>query len=327
MLRALLSYAAFAFIMALTAINPCLADDYPNQIVRLISPFTAGGGNDFTARILAQKLSEEWNKSVIVEDKPGGNGDIGTDYVARSTPDGHTLLLTTNATIVINPQLFKSNVRFDPVKDFAPVSLLARQPFVLVVNPKVPAKTLGELIDYARANPDKLNFGSSGAGGGAHLSGEMLKTFLNIKMTHVPYKGASAALPAVVAGHVDFMFVAILTARPFVENGTLRALAVTSKKRNASMPNVPAVSEYPGLEDFEADLWYGLLAPAKTDPAIIDKIHRATVRALEDPTVKARFEQFGTVLIGSSPSEFAADIKKDIEKWAVVIKAAGMVSQ
>lgn len=328
MVRTLQLRLALTLFSVLIVSNPCSAEDvdYPTQTVRLISSFVAGGGNDFMARVLAQKLSEEWDKSVIVEDRPGGNGDIGTDYVARSAANGNTLLVTTNATIAINPQLFKDSVRFDPVKDFAPVSLLARQPFLLVANPNVPVKTLGELIDYARANPGKLNFGSSGAGGGAHLSGEMLKAFLNIKMTHVPYKGAGDALPALLGGQVDFMFVAILTARPFVESGKLRPLAVSSKGRNSSMPDVPAVSEYPGLEEFEADLWYGLLAPAKTNPAIVDKIYRATAHAFEDPKVKARFEPFGTVLVGSSPSEFSTDIKRDIGKWSTVIKAAGLGS-
>ena len=194
-------------------------------------------------------------------------------------PDGHTLLVTTNATVVINPQLFKDVVQFDPVKDFAPVSLLARQPFVLVVDNNLPVKTLGELVDYARAHPGKLNFGSSGAGGGAHLSGEMMKTFLNLKMTHVPYKGVAPALQDVIAGHIDFMFASIITAKPLVEGKQLRGLAVTSKTRNPTMPDLPAMSEFPGLENFEADLWYGLLAPAKTDPAIVDKLYQATRHA------------------------------------------------
>lgn len=301
--------------------------DYPTQTVRLISAFAAGGGNDFMARELAHKFGEEWKKTVIVEPRTGGNGDIATNYVAHATPDGNTLLVTTNATIVINPQIFKTVVKFDPVKDFAPVSLLARQPFLLVVNPDLPVKTLGDLIEYARAHPGKLNFGSSGAGGGAHLSGEMLKTFLGLKMTHVPYKGVAPALQDVVAGHLDFMFAAILTARPFVESGRLRALAVTSQKRNSSMPDIPAVAEYPGLEKFEADLWYGLLAPAGTDPAIMNKLHQATVHAFADPQVRARFEPFGTVLVGSTPDEFGQVIKVDLAKWAVILKSAGITPE
>jgi tripartite-type tricarboxylate transporter receptor subunit TctC len=325
MWRSLYFCAALTFV----AVTPCLAEDvdYPTKLVRVISSFEAGGGNDAMARTLAQKFSEIWKKNTIVEDRPGGNGNIGTDYVARAPADGHTLLVTTNATIVINPQLFKSVVQYDPVNDFAPISLLAKQPFVLVVHPSVPVKTFAELVDYARAHPDKLNFASSGSGGGAHLSGEMLKTFLHLKMTHVPYKGAAPALTAVVAGQVDFMFVAILTARPYLEGGQLRGLAVTSKTRNASTPDLPAVAEFPGLEGFEADLWYGLLAPAKTDPAIVNQIYLTTRRALDDPIVKDRFESFGTVLVGSSPDEFSKVIKQDLAKWSHVIEASGIDKQ
>jgi tripartite-type tricarboxylate transporter receptor subunit TctC len=321
--------AALALGALFFASEPIAAADvnYPTQTVRLISAFSAGGGNDLTARELAQKFGEEFKKTFIVEDKVGGNGDIATDYVARATPDGQTLLVTTNATVVINPQLFTDVVQFDPVKDLAPISLLARQPFVLVVNNDLPVKTVGELVDYARAHPGKLNFGSSGAGGGAHLSGEMMKTFLNLKMTHVPYKGVAPALQDVIAGHIDFMFASLITAKPLVEGKQLRGLAVTSKTRSPAMPDLPAMAEFPGLENFEADLWYGLLAPAKTDPAVINKLYQATLHAFRDPELKARFDATGTVLVGTSPDEFAGIIKTDIDKWALVIKSAGMRNQ
>jgi tripartite-type tricarboxylate transporter receptor subunit TctC len=321
--------AALALGVLLFAGSAAAAADvsYPTQTVRLISAFSAGGGNDLMARELAQKFNEEFKKTFIVEDRVGGNGDIATDYVARAPADGNALLVTTNATVVINPQLFKDVVQFDPVKDLAPVSLLARQPFVLVVDNNLPVKTVGELIDYARAHPGKLNFGSSGAGGGAHLSGEMLKTLMKLSMTHVPYKGVAPALQDVIAGHIDFMFASIISAKPLVEGKQLRGLAVTSKTRNPAMPDLPAMAEFPGLENFEADLWYGLLAPANTDPAIVNKLYQATLHAFKDPELKARFDATGTVLVGSSPDEFAGIIKTDIDKWALVIKAAGMVGQ
>src|SRR5262245_6360910 len=223
--------AALAIAGALIAAASVRAQsvDYPTRTVRIISPFQAGGGADLTARILAQKFGESWDKPVVVEDKVGGSGIVGTDYVARERPDGHTLLLTTNATIVINPPLFKNIVKYNPVQDFAPISQVATQPFVLVVNPNVPAKSFAELIDLAKAQPGKLNFASSGGGGGAHLSGEMLKTFLGLDMTHVPFKGAAPGLNALVAAQVEFMFVAIATARPFIDSGQLRPLAVTSR--------------------------------------------------------------------------------------------------
>jgi len=322
----LMRLAAAIICASLLCAGTSHADDasYPAQTVRLISAFAAGGGNDFMARALARKFGEEWKSTVIVEPRTGGNGDIATNYVAHATPDGYTLLVTTNATVVINPQLFKNVVKFDPVTDFAPVSLLARQPFLLVVNPKLPIKSLGDLIDFARANPGKLNFGSSGAGGGAHLAGEMLKSFLGLQMTHVPYKGVAPALQDVIAGHLDFMFAAILTSRPFVESGQLRALAVTSKMRNGSMPDVPAVAEYSGLEKFESDLWYGLLAPSGTDPAIVKKLQQSTVRAFADPKIRELFEPSGTLLVGSTPQEFGTVIKDDLAKWAGVFKSAGM---
>jgi tripartite-type tricarboxylate transporter receptor subunit TctC len=322
-------YAALAIGVMLVAGAPVAAAEagYPSQTVRLISAFSAGGGNDLMARELAHKFGEEFRQIVIVEDKTGGNGDIATDYVARAPADGSTLLVTTNATVVINPQLFKDVVKFDPVKDFAPVSLLARQPFVLVVDNNLPVRTVGELIDYARAHPGKLNFGSSGAGGGAHLSGEMLKTLMKLDMTHVPYKGVAPALQDVVAGHIDLMFASILTAKPLVESKQLRGIAVTSKNRNPTMPDLPAMADFPGLENFEADLWYGLLAPANTDPAIVHKLYQATLHAFQDPELKARFDATGTVLVGTSPDEFAKIIKTDIDKWARVIKAADTLSQ
>jgi tripartite-type tricarboxylate transporter receptor subunit TctC len=329
MLKLPLRYAALTFGVMLFAGKSVAGAEvnYPTQTVRLISAFAAGGGNDLMARELARKFGEEFKKIVIVEDKTGGNGDIATDYVARAPSDGNTLLVTTNATVVINPQLFKDVVKFDPVKDLAPVSLLARQPFVLVVDKDLPVKTVGELVDYARAHPGKLNFGSSGAGGGAHLSGEMLKTLLKLNMTHVPYKGVTPALQDVIAGHIDFMFASILAAKPLVESKQLRGLAVTSKTRNPTLPDLPAMAEYPGLENFEADLWYGLLAPAKTDPAIVNKLYQATFHAFQDPELKARFDATGTVLVGTSPDEFADIIKTDIDRWALIIKAAETLNQ
>jgi tripartite-type tricarboxylate transporter receptor subunit TctC len=213
------------------------------------------------------------------------------------------------------------------VKDFAPISLLASQPFVLVLHPSVPAKTVPELIALARARPGTLNYASSGAGGGAHLAGEMLKTYTHIDITHVPYKGSSPALAALTGGQVQFMFVAVLAATPLVEQNRLRAIAVTTARRSPVLPNLPAVSEFPGLENFESDLWYGLLAPAKTPPAIIDRLHAATKAALAKPEVKNRFEPTGTVLVGNTPKEFAQIIRADIARWSKVIATAGVKAE
>lgn len=295
---------------------------YPTKPVRIVSPFAPGGGSDLMARTLAAELTRDLKETFIVDNRTGGNGNIGTDIVARAPSDGYTLLLTTNATIAINPQIFKKVVTYDPVKDFSPISLVASQPFVLVLHPSVPAKTVPELIALAKAKPGTLNYASSGSGGGAHLAGEMLKTFANIDITHVPYKGSNPALAALTGGQVHFMFVAVLAATPLIEQNRLRAIAVSTAKRNPALPNLPAVSEFPGLENFESDLWYGFFAPGKTSPAIIDKLYTSAKAALARPEVKNRFEPSGTVLVGSSPKEFAQTIRNDIVRWGKVITAA-----
>lgn len=323
----LVAVALWAAFLAGSIAEANAGPAYPVETVRIISAFEAGGGNDFMARQLAQKFSELYGKTFIVEDRPGGSGDIATDYVARSKPDGNTLLVTTNATIVINPQMLKRTLRFDPETSFAPVSLLARQPLLLVVNPKLPITTLGELIGYARAHPDRLNFGSSGAGGGAHLAGEMLKARLGLQMQHIPYKGIASALNDLVAGNIDLIFGAIQTVTPFVQAGRLRALAVTSRERNASMPDVAAVAEYPGLEGFESDLWYGLLAPAGTDPEVVASLAQKVTETFSDTAVRARFEPFGTVLVGSTPAEFSAAIRDEIKIKREVLETAGLLGR
>ena len=300
---------------------------YPNKPVRILAPFAPGGGNDLMARTLANEFNREMGERFIVDNRTGGNGNIGTDIVARATPDGYTLLVTTNATIVINPQIFTKVVKYDPVKDFTPISLLASQPLVLVVHPSMPVKTVPELIALAKAKPGTLNFASSGSGGSAHLAGEMLKSMANINMTYVPYKGSAPALVALLGGEINFMFTAILTAMPLVEQNRLRAIAVSTLKRNPAAPHLPAVAEYPGLEEFVSDLWYGLLAPAKTSSAIVDRLYKATQTALQNPDVKKRIEPSGTVLEGSSPKEFAQTINNDLKRWGKVITAAKVTAE
>ena len=294
---------------------------YPVKPIRMIVPFAAGGGTNLMARSVAAKFTETWGQPVIVDNRAGGNGNTGTEMVAKAAADGHTLLVNTNATIVINPHI--SKLGYDPVRDFAPVTQLATLPFALLLHPSVPAKSVTDLIGLIKAKPGEFNYGSSGNGGGAHLSGEMLKTMTKLDMTHIPYKGSSPALIALLGGEVKFMFVSILAATPLIETGKVRVIAVTSRKRSPSLPNVPAVAETPGLTGFETDLWYGMLAPAKTPPAIVDKLYQETRRILFLPEVRNRFEPTGTVMIGNTPAEFAKIIKDDLAKWAVVIKASG----
>lgn len=314
--------AAAAAIAATGATcNAADTPQYPSKPIRFIVTFAPGGGTDVFARAIAQKLTEKWGQPIIVDNRAGGNGNIGTDTVAKSPADGYTILLTTNATIVINPHLYK--VGYDPVRDFAPISQVATLPFALLVHPTLPVKSVAELIAYAKSKPGALNFGSSGGGGGAHLGGEMLKTMAKIDMTHVPYKGAAPALVALLGNEVQFMFVSILTATPLIESNRLRIIAVSGLKRSPSYPNVPAVAETPGLAGFETDLWYGMLAPAKTDPRIVEQIYRETKRHLDSAEFKNRFEPTGTQMVGSSPAEFAQTIKKDLAKWAEVIRVSG----
>ncbi len=303
----------------------CTAADsipYPDKPIRFIVTFAPGGGTDIFARAIAAKFTEAWGQPVIVDNRAGGNGNIGADTVAKAPADGYTILLTTNATIVINPHL--SRLPYDPVRDLAPVSQVATLPFVLLVHPGLAVKSVPELIALAKSKPGALNYGSSGGGGGAHLGGEMMKAAARIDMTHVPYKGAAPALVALLSGEVQFMFVSILTATPLIESNRVRALAVSGLQRSPALPNVPAVAEAPGLAGFETDLWYGMLAPAKTNPRVVDKLYRETRKALFQPEFRSRFEPTGTQMAGTSPAEFAQTIKKDLAKWDEVIKMANI---
>lgn len=296
---------------------------YPVKPVRLITPFAAGGGTDIIARLVGQRLGEEWSQAVIVDNRGGGNGNIGTELVVRSAPDGYTILLPTNAPIVINPHMTK--VPYDPLRDLAPVTLIARVPFVLVAHPSLPARNISELVALAKARPGKLNYGSSGSGGGAHLSGEMLKLVGKVDITHVPYKGSGPALNALLSGEVEFMFVSILTASPLIAQNRVRPLGVTSLKRAASLPNVAAMAEFPGLAGFESDAWYGLMVPSKTPAAVVEIIRRDTAKVLAQPDVAARFEQAtGTQVIASTPAEFAQVIRKDYARWGELVRATGV---
>jgi tripartite-type tricarboxylate transporter receptor subunit TctC len=316
---------SLAAAVTLTVSGACAAADsiaYPDKPIRFIVTFAPGGGTDIFARAIAVKLTEAWGQPVIVDNRAGGNGNIGADIVAKAPPDGYTILLTTNATIVINPHL--SKLPYDPVRDFAPVSQVATLPFVLLVHPTLAVKSVPELIALAKAKPGALNYGSSGGGGGAHLGGEMMKTAAKIDMTHVPYKGAAPALVALLSGEVQFMFVSILTATPLIESGRVRAIAVSGLKRSPALPNVPAVAETPGLAGFETDLWYGMLAPAKMNPRVVDKLYAETRKILFQPEFRNRYEPTGTQMVGSTPAQFAATIKKDLVKWGEVIKTANI---
>jgi tripartite-type tricarboxylate transporter receptor subunit TctC len=306
---------AFALLIGSVA----LAQTYAAKPVRLIVTYPPAGSSDLMGRILAQKLAELWGQPVIVENKPGAGGSIGMDYAARQPPDGYSFVIGNLGPVVVNPLL--SKVPFDVEHDFVPVSLIATGPNVLVVNPKTPAKTLGELIAYARANPGKLNFGSGGPGSVAHLGGEMLKNLAHIDIVHVPYKGGILSVNDLIAGHVQMVFSDALPVMQHIRAGTLRALAITSPERSPLVPDVPTCVES-GVPGLVAVNWWGVLLPAGTPKAIADKFHSDLVKVLNDPDVKEKFAQLGVEAVTSTAEQLAAYMRSETAKYAKLIKEA-----
>ena len=297
------------------------AATYPAKPVRLVVPFPAGGTTDILARAVAQRLSEAWGRQVIVDNRPGAGGNIGSDLVAKAAPDGYTLLMGTVGTHAINPSLYK-NMPYDHVKDFAPVILVAGVPNVLVVNPSLPVHSVTELIAYAKANPGKLSFASGGPGSPHHLYGELLKSMTGIEMTHVPYKGSAPALTDLIGGQVQLMFDNLPSSLPFIKAGKLRALAVTSGARAAALPDLPTLAES-GLPGFEASSWFGVLAPAGTPRDIVAKLNGAIAGWLASPEAKEKLLAQGAIAAGGTPEDFARHIGAETSKWAKVVKASG----
>jgi len=314
--------AALAGLLALVAATTFAeAANYPDRPVSVVVGFPPGGASDILARILTDKLSRILGQPVIVDNRPGAGGNVAGEFVAHAAPDGYTLLIGNNAILATNASLY-SNIGFDAVKDFAPISLIGTQANVLVVNPNVPAHSLAELIALAKAEPGKLNFASSGYGLAAHLAGELFKAQAHIDIVHVPYKGSAPALEDVIAGQDQMMFATTSGVMGFLKNGQVRALAVTTLKRTAILPDVPTMDEA-GLPGFEATTWHGLVAPAGTPPAIIDTLHGALVAALADSDVQQKLAALGVDIGQDSPAEFSAYIKAEIPKWAAIIKTSG----
>lgn len=295
------------------------AQMFPNRLVRVIVPFPPAGEVDIVARIIGQKLGEKWKLGVIVENRPGASTVIGTDLVAKSAPDGHTILLAVTAHAV-NATLFEK-LPFDPIKDFAPISLIATAPNILLVHPSVPANSVMELVELAKANPGKLNFASPGSGTAMHLSGELFKQAAGAEIVHIPYKGTQPALNALVAGDVSLAF-STGVSMPFVKAGKLRALAVTTSRRAATMPELPTMAEA-GLVGFEAASWYGFLAPAGTPADIVEILNREINEALRDPDVRERIMRIGLELRGTSATVFEQHLKSEVAKWGKVVRQSG----
>src|SRR2546430_11694852 len=309
----------FGLIAALQS-SAALAETYPSKPVRLIVTYPPAGSSDLMGRILGQKLAELWGQPVIVENKPGAAGSIGMDYAAHQPPDGYSFVIGNLGPVAVNPLL--SKVPFDVERDFLPVSLISTGPNVLVVNPKTPVKTLGELIAYARANPGKLNFGSGGSGSVAHLSGEMFKSLATVEIVHVPYKGGILSVNDLLAGHVQIVCSDALPVMQHIRAGKLRALAVTGPERSALAPEIPTCVES-GVP-LVAVNWWGVLLPVGTPKAIAEKFRSDLVKVMQDPEVKEKFANLGVEAVISTPAEFGAYIKSETAKYAKLIKDAGI---
>lgn len=296
------------------------AADYPQRMVHLVVPFPAGGATDVIARLLAQKLSAAWGQAVVVENKAGATGAIGSVFVARAAHDGYTILMGTASTHSVSPAV-NPGLPYN-LKDYAPISLVAMFPNMLVVNPSLPAKTVPEFIQYLKMNPGKVNFASTGVGGSVHLAGELFKMATKTEMVHIPFKGSSEALTELVAGRVQVEFDNMTTVWPYVKIGKLRALGVAGLVRSTAAPEVPTIAEtVPG---FEANSWVGLFAPAGTPAAIVSKMSVDTQRVLRQPDLVQKLDQMGATASGSDPEVFGAFVRKDTEKWRGVVSAAGI---
>jgi tripartite-type tricarboxylate transporter receptor subunit TctC len=315
MRKTLLALAAALYIA------PCLAQDYPARPVHLIVPYTPGTGADTLARLIGPKLGERWNVAVPTENKPGATGIIGTELVAKSPADGHTLLVV--ATSFGTTPALKAKLPFDPVKSFAPVALVATSGLAVVIHPGLPARTMREFIDLAKREPGKMHYSSPGNGGPQHLAMELLKLETGINLVHVPYKGASGAMQDLVGGHVQATISSVQTAYPLVQGGKLRALALMSTERSPAYPEVPTMKEQ-GLSGLEVETWYGIFAPAGTPASSIRKINLQVDEALQDPSVRAALEKQGMTPAGGPPQRLDELVKRELPRWARVVQAAGI---
>jgi tripartite-type tricarboxylate transporter receptor subunit TctC len=320
--RRLIGLAAASALSPGVVARPAIAQaqGWPRRVVRLVAPFPPGGGTDAIARIMASRLSEIWGQQMVIENKGGAGSNIGTDMVARSEPDGYTILIG-SLPMAVNRHIY-SSLPYDPIADFAPVSQLCIYPNLLVVPNSSPAKSVMEFVDYAKANSGKITFASSGTGTSPHLSGELFKRMAGIEMTHVPYRGVALALNDLIPGRVDVMFNTMAGVLQQVRAGQLRGLAVTTPERFPTAPEFPTVAEtVPG---FDVSSWYALFVPAKTPVAIVRKLHTDTVAVLAEPAVRNKLERVGVMVVGSTPEQLAAQLKSETELWGPVIKAAGI---
>jgi tripartite-type tricarboxylate transporter receptor subunit TctC len=321
-MRRCLSGLAAAFVLLITAAAQA---DYPTKTITLVVPFAAGGSNDIVARAIGKKLGEAWGQTVIIDNRAGAGGVIGTELAANAPKDGYTLLMVSLAHTV-NPWLYDLKGRYDPIKSFAPVAIIAASPVVLVVNPNVPVNSVAELVALAKKQPGKIQYASAGVGSVTHLAGELFKYSAKVDMLHVPFKGASPATIDVVAGHTSLMFGGLLATTPQVRSGKLRAIGMGSLKRNPIFPDVPSIAEA-GVPGYETVNWFGLVAPAGTPPAIVERLHREITAVQDMPAVQKQFDSDGATIVRMSPADFGAYMVADMNKWERVVKEGGIKSQ
>lgn len=308
--------------LMLCCATPAFAAPFPDHPLRIVVPFSAGGGVDVIARILGQKLSEDLGQQTVIDNRTGAGGNIGGDAVAKAAPDGYTMLLATTGLLTVNPTIYR-NMTFSPAADLAPVALVATVPNLMVVNPSLPVHDVREFIAYAKAHPGAVFFASPGAGTGIHLSGELFKSLAGIDMVHAPYRGSAPALNDLMAGEVQVMFDNMPSALPLAQSGKLRALAVTTTKRAAALPDIPTIAES-GLPGYDTSAWFGILVPAATPPAIVDRLSGAIGRALDLPETKQRLAELGAEATPDSPASFKAFIAAETVKWSKLARDAGV---
>ncbi len=313
------------FVLSALHVVPAAAQPYPTKAVRVVLPFPAGGAADIIARLLARKLGDGSGQNFVVDNRAGAAGIIGCELVARAPADGYTLLLGTTGTHTTNPAVF-AKLPYDPVKDYAPVSLVAEAPFVLLVHPSLPARSVRELIAFARTRPGQLNFASAGVGSSSHLGFELFNSMAGIKAVHVPYKGLGPASADTIAGIITMTWDAIPSSKPMIERGRLRALGIGSLKRSPLLPAVPTIDEA-GLPGFELGSWYGLFAPAGTATDIVRQLYRETAKAVTTADVRNQFAAMGADAVGSTPEELAAVVQRDLAKWAKVARDVNLEKQ
>jgi tripartite-type tricarboxylate transporter receptor subunit TctC len=311
---------ACAAFVALIAAASATAQTYPSKPIRWIVGYTPGGTADMLARAVGQKLAESWGQQVIVENRPGGGTNIGTEVAAKAAPDGYTLFMPTVAN-AINPTLYPK-LNFDILRDFIHITDFAKVPGIVVVHPSVPARNIKELIAVAKAHPDALRHGSTGIGSPHHLAGEIFKSMAGVKMVHVPYRGASPALTDVIAGHIEVYFGAMVSTLPHVKSGRVRALGVTTLKRVAAVPDIPTISEQ-GLKGFETGSWFGMSVPTGTSKDIVNRLHKESLRIIALPEVRDRMAAEGADFVGDTPEQFTAFIRSEIDKWGRAVRASG----